>query len=353
MSHFHERKEKNCLNCGAEVAGKYCQHCGQENIEPHQSFWQLLKHYIEDLTHFDGKFFSSTGSLISRPGFLPAEFIKGRRVSYLNPIRMYIFTSALFFFIFFSSKNEQEKYLNHPTPDLLGMDAVQKMDSASFAAYTRALNLTFNNQDVSMSRSEYQQYIEDLNDKGFSFSRVKYPSRAALDSAIASGKEHNISWFEKKLRYREIDLRNKYKENYPSIGAIIQDKFLHSLPQLLFISLPLTALVLLLLYSRHNQYFYADHFIFSLYLYIFLFLVLLVDMMLKKLDSISAVSIFDWIDVGLWLWTWVYVFLALKTFYKQSWAATILKFILLGILAGIMIILLFIISLLIFLLFFV
>ena len=38
MSHQKERVEKNCLNCNAEVQGRFCQVCGQENIETKESF---------------------------------------------------------------------------------------------------------------------------------------------------------------------------------------------------------------------------------------------------------------------------------------------------------------------------
>lgn len=102
MSHLPYRKEKNCLNCGSEVFGPFCHHCGQENIEPKESTLNLINHFFQDFTHFDGKFFSTLKVLILKPGFLSSEYILGRRTKYLNPVRMYIFTSAIFFFIFFS-----------------------------------------------------------------------------------------------------------------------------------------------------------------------------------------------------------------------------------------------------------
>ena len=107
VSNHQERKEKNCLNCNAEVAGRFCQICGQENIEPKESFWVLATHFLHDMTHFDGKFFSTLKFLLFKPGFLSKEYLKGRRTSYLHPIRMYVFTSAIFFLIFlFLSKGK-------------------------------------------------------------------------------------------------------------------------------------------------------------------------------------------------------------------------------------------------------
>ena len=67
-----------------------------------ETFWGLLTHFVYDITHFDSKFFSTLKYLFAKPGFLSLEFLKGRRASYLHPIRMYVFTSALFFVIFFT-----------------------------------------------------------------------------------------------------------------------------------------------------------------------------------------------------------------------------------------------------------
>ena len=97
MSHSAERSEKDCLNCGTIVHGRFCHVCGQENLHPKESFWYILTHVFNDITHFDGKFFSTLKFLIFKPGLLSKEYMTGRRASYLNPIRMYVFTSAFFF----------------------------------------------------------------------------------------------------------------------------------------------------------------------------------------------------------------------------------------------------------------
>jgi hypothetical protein len=70
--------------------------------------WHLVQHFFNDITHFDGKFFSTVKLLLRKPGFLSAEYIAGRRMSYLNPIRMYVFTSAFFFIILFSLKKPED-----------------------------------------------------------------------------------------------------------------------------------------------------------------------------------------------------------------------------------------------------
>ena len=75
-------------------------------MEPKESVGHLIRHFFEDITHFDGKFFVTVKDLIVRPGFLTREYVAGRRVTYLNPIRMYIFISAVFFVSLFAGSEE-------------------------------------------------------------------------------------------------------------------------------------------------------------------------------------------------------------------------------------------------------
>ena len=108
MSHHKHRKQSDCLNCGTIVTGNFCQNCGQENIEVKESFFQIVYHFIEDITHFDGKLIKTLKLLISKPGFLTEEYVAGKRATYIHPIRMYIFISAVFFFSYFLENKKQQ-----------------------------------------------------------------------------------------------------------------------------------------------------------------------------------------------------------------------------------------------------
>src|SRR5258708_16144972 len=79
-----------------------------------------------------------------KPGFLSAEYMAGRRATYLNPIRMYVFTSAIFFLIFFSLKRPSELVnMNEPSDKevkqsvaelaKLKLDDEKKMKTADYA----------------------------------------------------------------------------------------------------------------------------------------------------------------------------------------------------------------------------
>jgi uncharacterized protein DUF3667 len=125
VSHLKERTEKNCLNCKTDLIGRYCHVCGQENLEPKETVWHLVQHFFNDITHFDGKFFSTVKYLLRKPGFLSREYMEGRRASYLNPVRMYVFTSAIFFLILFSLKGPSD-YVHSSQPPESGEDAKKR-----------------------------------------------------------------------------------------------------------------------------------------------------------------------------------------------------------------------------------
>ncbi|MBL0146204.1 MAG: DUF3667 domain-containing protein [Chitinophagaceae bacterium] len=105
MSHSKKRAEKNCLNCNAIVADRFCGICGQENIEIKESFWGIVSHFFQDITHYDGKFLSTLKLLLTKPGFLSFEYLRGRRASYLHPIGCMFYIGILLFnILYFLSK---------------------------------------------------------------------------------------------------------------------------------------------------------------------------------------------------------------------------------------------------------
>jgi len=337
LSHFHERKEKNCLNCNTEVQGRYCHVCGQENIEPKETAWHLVTHFFNDITHFDGKFFSTLKYLILRPGFVSKEYMLGRRASYLNPIRMYIFTSAIFFLVFFS--------VNHFDTDSVktsvnGLDVkdIAKMDSATFSTFTKSLN-----DGKPMSRDEFAHYVDTSRKKGtFRFASGNYKNKAEYDSLLKAGvKKHN--WLERKLVYKQIELDERYQRDGNKILTSFISSLTHSFPQMLFISLPLLALVLKVLYGRSKNYYYTNHAIFSIHLYVFTFICMLVMIGLSQVKHYFG---WNWIDfiitIGI-LYILFYQFKAMHNFYQQGWGKTILKFILLNIAMFFLILVLFVI----------
>lgn len=339
MSHLRERKEKNCLNCGTQVHGRFCHHCGQENIEPKESAWHLVSHFFQDITHFDGKFFSTVKLLVIRPGFLSRQYILGRRASFLNPIRMYIFTSAFFFLLFFTFFSPGKNSVSNDfTFNKKTLKAISEMDSAQFADFTREINLSENKRDVPMTRTEFKKYTEDVFNN-FQVFPTKYKTKEMYDSALRAGKDHG--WFSRKLTYKMISVNEKYKSNNSGAMVSMQDRILHSIPQMLFISLPLLALMLKLLYIRRKEFYYVSHGIFSIHLYIFTFITLLVTLCLGTINDYLNWTFISIVEGILFLLLFFYMYKAMRHFYQQGRGKTILKFILINIMMLIMMVILF------------
>ncbi len=275
--------------------------------------------------------------MIFRPGFLSREYKAGRRASYLNPVRMYLFTSAIFFLIFFSvtgyrDNNDKAKYNGKTIAE------IEKMDSLQFRDFTAK-----NNHGVPMSRTKFNLYIDSVkNLGGFRISTGKYSTREAYDSAIKSGKI-NDNWLERKLTYRGIEMEKKYNNDQKAITKAFFENLMHSFPQMLFISLPIFAFLLQILYRRQKDFYYVSNAIFSIHLYIFVFIMMFIVLMLGKVNLYmdwSWLNYVSWLVFGL---IFFYLYKAMRNFYQQGRGKTILKFILLNIGAAIMIILLFII----------
>ena len=86
-----------CRNCGAELQGQYCYACGQKVVTSEVSLHELLHEGVHEFVHLDGKIFQTLKLLLFRPGELTAEFLRGRRVRYIPPLRLYLVCSLLFF----------------------------------------------------------------------------------------------------------------------------------------------------------------------------------------------------------------------------------------------------------------
>lgn len=341
MSHQRERKEKNCLNCGTTVQGRFCHVCGQENLEPKESVWHLVSHFLNDITHFDGKFFTSLKDLVLKPGFLSREYMIGRRASYLNPVRMYVFTSAIFFLVFFSVRKEEGEVLGIGSTTMNGKTFAQisNMDSAAFAAFTANINAGDGKPAVPMTRNEFKKYFDSTVSMASGLT-VKYKSKEEYDSVLKNGTVHD-GWVTRQVTYKKIYLNKRYNRDINAIIAALKESILHSLPQLLFVSLPLLALLLQLLYIRRKEFFYVSHGIFSIHLYIFVFITMLVQIVLGQLHYLAHWNIFSIISNLLSFGIFIYAYLAMKKYYKQGWFKTLIKYFLLIVMFSIVLFLLF------------
>lgn len=87
----------HCKNCGNELHGMYCHHCGQYALDIRQPFWKYIQQFMENTYQFDGRLLKTLRTLFCKPGKLTAEFAAGRISSYVHPLKLYMFMSIIFF----------------------------------------------------------------------------------------------------------------------------------------------------------------------------------------------------------------------------------------------------------------
>jgi hypothetical protein len=294
MSHSTLRQEQTCLNCGQNVHDRFCSFCGQENREPHETFWSLLIHFVEDIFHYDGKLFTTVKQLFMKPGYLSAEYLRGKRTVYLHPIRFYLFTSAFFFICLF--------YVFHPLEKFLEADKVKNKAETSESILNIQHGLI---QDKKDNPKTFEAYL---------FEQSKLPL------------EQRDTEFEQRLIKQVYNIGKQYT-NPATLFEDLLETMLHKMSTLLFIALPLLAFLLQLVFIRRKGFYYMHHGIFVLHMATSLFLVLFVTEILSLMTTASHVSLFS--AIGVWIiYAWfVYYFISFKRFYQLSWKKAVVYFI--------------------------
>jgi hypothetical protein len=385
VSHLKERKEKNCLNCQATLYGRYCHNCGQENLEPKETVWHLIQHFFNDISHFDGKFFATVKYLLRKPGFLSTEYAAGRRASYLNPIRMYVFTSAIFFLILYAINRPEQVFHPEKTQRMRGVEDLKKsaadrarrdsvltdvgdrkaaQDNVAILGmeirelereYGDSTTQKFSDQELStvLKTALYDSlrrpglsaaghtwlkdriFVADHPLSGSNFfgwdqgrfnTMVEYDStQRALPDSLRDG------WLKRTMMRRLVAAGEEYQRDPDRYKEKVWENLMHSFPKILFVSLPFFALILNMLYFRRKkQFYYVNHGIFAIHVYCATFLLLLICMLLSVVKG--------WVDVG-WLrvlidiletiiciYNFIYLYKAMRGFYKQRRAKTLLKY---------------------------
>ncbi|WP_461790619.1 DUF3667 domain-containing protein [Pedobacter sp.] len=335
MSSVKLRKEKNCLNCGHDVEETYCPHCGQENIELKEDALHMITHAIADYFHFEHKFFGTIKPLLFKPGKLTVDYVAGKRVSFLHPIKLYIFISIVFFILIFSGsekKKHEEKSVAKVAQEIQ-QDSVEIDDVADVKQILRYLPI---------SRSQKDSIINEVK------AEIKAKGHASLKIDSAQFKKGNFDMFseektvedyEKKQRALPKEKRDNFIVNYftkksiqfksyPDPKKKIQEDIIKFIPKMMFVLLPLFALILKLVYIRKHRFYY-EHLIYSFHTHSALFLSFI---LIKAFSWLSGfvLDISSWIQFAGFIYIVWYIYRSLRTFYGSSRWITVLKVFFLG-----------------------
>ncbi len=328
MSHLQQRTETNCLNCNAIVNGRYCSICGQENLQPQESIGHLVSHFFQDITHFDGKFFTSVKYILTKPGLLSSEYMAGRRMSYLNPVRFYVFTSALFFFIMYSffsgnlirvnEKKTESKIQSNDSLKIIKRAYADDMDSLEVLNIVQKFGIDSLNKKLEGNNSGNFTAVHFFD----------YRDRREFDS-LDNLHQININIGKRFLANKQFDMQEKYQNKREKFTEDFNDNFKHLIPQMLVVSLPFFALILKLLYVRRKKYYYVSHVIFSIHFYIFIYIQIILLNISRLVTQHRYFHWMQYVSIFLGFGFVYYLYKSMRYFYGQGIWKTIFKMIIL------------------------
>jgi len=274
--------------------GPFCANCGQHAIDYRRSFGRVLLDVLDSFLNWDSKFVASVGLLIVRPWRLTIDFLAGKRVRYVHPVRLYLLVSIVFFF----GVHELARHAN--------LHAGTKRDMTP------------------EQRAKMEQKL----------ARLPPEAQAEVRDAVENP-AHNNSFFEigtdavnPKASPFEKWLNQRVKEKIGEHGVNLKVFFLtlvSNLPAMMLCCIPLFAFVLKILYLRRRS-FYIDHFIYALHIHAFAYMaILLIGFASAGMFQIVP-TVAGWILAILIATAIGLLLVSIRRVYRQNWFVTVLKF---------------------------
>jgi len=86
-----------CYNCGTPLRGPWCYACGQLGEDFHRSAYHLIGETIESFTHADGRLWRTLPRLVRDPAGLTRDYLAGKRAPQVPPLRLFLVVLLLVF----------------------------------------------------------------------------------------------------------------------------------------------------------------------------------------------------------------------------------------------------------------
>jgi len=321
--HQH-RHLTHCENCGAPLTGHYCGQCGQAAVDYRRSFRYVIADVLDSFLNWDSKFFTTIALLIVKPWRLTNEFLAGKRVRYVNPLRLYLLASILFFFA-----------VNYGAKGL-------RVDASKLGQKDRAdLAADLKDEDLPpAAREKLQALLGEPEAQASPTNASPSPPVTASPPAQSNHEQKqeygkigdrpfvlfdqgkSTTPFE---RWIEARAKEKMGEKGTKMGLFIATLF-SNLPYMMLCCIPLFALVLKVLYIR-RRIFYIDHLIYALHIHTFFYAgVMLIVLATIGLDRFAPGAIAGWMIALLWIAFVTQIFLSIRYVYRQGWFFSIFKF---------------------------
>ncbi len=263
-------KKTHCLNCqySFNQEENFCPNCGQENHDLKIPISHFIEEFLEGILHFDSKVWHTLKTLFFYPGKITNDFLEGKRVSFVPPIRLYVFFSFIFFLTLsfvFNHKDEDKKLTQ-----IIAEEGQAKPE-------------------------EIKQVFDSLEFK------------VNMEDSLGA----------KKSKYIENKLRKIASMTGRDINQLNQ-KIYKTFSFALFFLLPVFAFIMKLIYRSSKKYYY-EHFIAAIHYHVILFIILLIAVGFYAISLPSASYLI------LFLGALVYFIHSLRVVYHQSWLRTTVK----------------------------
>ena len=287
-----------CDNCSAELTDRFCSKCGQNRRNYHLTFHKIIINVVEENFHFDGRVLKTLKLLILKPGELSKEFSLNRRAKYVPAVRLYLFASVLFFFIFALVRSGS-------------------LDESNSKNTILELNLS----------PEYRVKLELIRTREDSLANQILVQWA---NAIRSDNDFKDSFVNRELLPMAIDAMVSPQR---TISLLIDNFAL-----VLFIGLPAHALILKFFYFGNYRRYYIEHLVFLMHVHTIGFLIFSIFTSITLINASNLIldNTMQLIRILLISLFFIYQYIALKRYYDQGWVMTSCKFIGLNTLYGVL-----------------
>lgn len=276
------RWQVQCLNCDAPITGTFCANCGQRAVPPNPTVRELAGDAFSELSGWDGKFAETLRKLLTKPGLLTREWIEGKRVSFIAPIRLYLTMSLIYFLV------------SSAAPDL----GKKRADAIGSGGFNFSLDA-----EKPKPGSKASRVLKDFNQALATNQAITGPER---DSALAA--------IQKAPAIMRPAMRRGITDP-GSFGTAIR----RAMPNVFLGLVPVFALVLALFYRRRR---YPEHLFFAIHLATYLFIARTLGNLAFFTQSIVFAAI---AQVLMLAWMLAYGVIALRRVYGGSVPMTILK----------------------------
>lgn len=331
-------RAESCLNCGSPLLGQYCANCGQRARGRLISLWELFRDAIGDLFEVDSRLWRTLIPLMLRPGQLTHDYLVGRRARFMPPFRTYLVLSIVFFLVAFFDPHREFGILYEPaTPaDESAVDRSKSADEirrevldelAAEGIYVpRQAREEAGAPGVAVPSEPPAQPPADekVDDSGFN---VRIDPERGMDTSCNLGdyQPDGPEWFTR--RFTRERLQQICEKVVADSGQSFLNQLLDNVPAALFVLLPLTALILKMLYPLSKRY-YVEHLLFVLHFHAFFFLVLTLEVLFSRLvSSLGLTSVLTNLSVFVVsVYVPIYLYKSMRRVYAQGRTITILKF---------------------------